>query len=501
MGGTIEASAVDRYSFFEGQCTSYTAWRLNQAGVPFHNHWRSSELANCPDPGSQGRPQGAAWNAGRWSHAWQWVYKARHLGILINTQPVRNAVYCSLSDSGFGHVGVVDEVSSDGTAVIAEYNWRGDQKFSRRPSVRVNGTTSFFLHFSAPPSPPPPPIIPAAPWGLTQSTTHSSALFDWATSSAAARYQIQVSTRSEGWSPTRGWDQQDRGSASSQLPVNATIIGSSNSAYSWVNGSPGSIEGPRGGVTYLWSVRLLLPSGAASPCTQPVRFTMASPPPPADDHANTLAGSTALPLNRALSGRLDASDVDVFRILNPIAQTVIFGTSGSTDTIGDLLDASGRPLATNDDHGSDRNFRIEAQLPTGTYYLRVRGYQGSSGAYSVSAAPRVGPAVAIDDHGNTPATATSLVGSVPRAGRIEIPGDADVFRLVVTTSRTVTVHSTGSTDTMGDLFTATGNLLAMDNDSAGTGNFRISRLLTPGTYFVRVRAHGNAVGAYSIQAN
>ncbi len=499
MGGSIEPNSADMYSFFEGQCTSYTAWRLNQAGVPFHNHWRSGEIATCPVPPSGGRPQGASWNAGRWSHAWQWYYKARHLGLRIDNKPAVNAVYCSLTDSGYGHVGVVDSVGPDGSATIAEYNWRNDQQFSKRTGVRVDGTTEFFIHFTLPPAPP----TPAPPWGLSHVVTHASAMLDWATSAAAARYRIQVSTRREGWNPGTGWDASDNRMPSATLPVNSTVQGAANSSYTWVQGSSGSLEGPRPSGTYFWTVRVVLPSGSASQYTAPMAFTMtAAPLPPRDDHANGLPGSTPLQLDSPQPGRLDTLDVDVFRIQMPTLRAVVLSTSGSTDTIGELLDASGRVLATNDDFNGNRNFRIESALPAGIYHLRIRGYQNSSGNYIVSALPvQDVPVVLGDDHGNAAISATLLTLGIPSVGRIETVGDADFFRIVVNAPRQINVVSLGTTDTVGDLLNSTGTLVASDDDSNGNRNFRIARVVEAGTYFLRVRGHGAGVGPYTVRFN
>lgn len=138
----------DAWSFYKGECTSYVAYRLRAAGVAFHNGWRNSEIRYCPTPAeNSSRVESAKWKSGVWSHAWQWYYKAKYLGLTVNTTPAPNAVYCSLTDSKWGHVGFVDSVNADGTASVSEYNWGADHQWTTRTRVRVNGHSSFFIHF------------------------------------------------------------------------------------------------------------------------------------------------------------------------------------------------------------------------------------------------------------------------------------------------------------------------------------------------------------------
>ena len=71
-----------------------------------------------------------------------------------------------------------------------------------------------------------------------------------------------------------------------------------------------------------------------------------------------------------------------FEIVVPQAGTLTVETTGDTDTIGELLDSSGRRLAQNDD-GSDLNFQIVHQVQGGTYTVKVTGWNGSTGPYTL----------------------------------------------------------------------------------------------------------------------
>ena len=58
-------------------------------------------------------------------------------------------------------------------------------------------------------------------------------------------------------------------------------------------------------------------------------------------------------------------------------------TTGGANTHGRLEDGSGNQLAEDDDGGTGDNFRIELDLDPGTYYVRVSGSRGGTGAYGL----------------------------------------------------------------------------------------------------------------------
>ena len=110
--------------------------------------------------------------------------------------------------------------------------------------------------------------------------------------------------------------------------------------------------------------------------------------------------------------------------------------------------------------------------------------------------------VPADDHGNTTSTATSVSASSTTSGNIQIAGDEDFFRFTLTTTTNVTLRTTGSTDTYGYLLNSAGSTIT-SNDDYGDLNFRISRTLTAGTYYVCVRGYNSTstTGTYSLLIN
>ena len=226
------------------------------------------------------------------------------------------------------------------------------------------------------------------------------------------------------------------------------------------------------------------------------RFT---PTPPTDDHGNSRSNATALAIGGSVPGEIEeGSDEDFFRVVVTEPGTLTVYTTGGLDTFGELLAANGTSLDADDDRGAQRNFRIERDVAPGTYYVKVSSFRTATGSYVVLA--QLAPADTGDDHGDTRsgATALPLGGSV--SGEIEVGGDEDFFRVDVAESGTLTLYTTGSLDTLGELLAGDGSSLGSDDDSGTQRNFRIEHHVVPGTYFVRVGSYSQEVGAYTAHA-
>ena len=95
------------------------------------------------------------------------------------------------------------------------------------------------------------------------------------------------------------------------------------------------------------------------------------------------ASATQVEVGSDTRGTLTGGDVDYFRVDVTAAGTLEVYSSGGIDTVGRLEDATGSLIAENDDGGTNRNFRIAAEVSVGTYYVRVSGYSsGTTGSYT-----------------------------------------------------------------------------------------------------------------------
>ena len=99
------ACVADKWYFYQGQCTSWLAYRLSQLnGFAFSNYY-----------GGQGR----------WGNADNWAPQARSLGIAVNTTPALGSIAWYSS----GHVAYVEQVTSPTSIVISEMNYDADNGF------------------------------------------------------------------------------------------------------------------------------------------------------------------------------------------------------------------------------------------------------------------------------------------------------------------------------------------------------------------------------------
>ena len=100
------------------------------------------------------------------------------------------------------------------------------------------------------------------------------------------------------------------------------------------------------------------------------------PPPPAAGGGGVTGGlafDRTVDFSSAALASIDfAGDQDVFQIVvtNPGVLTVY--TAGDTNTFGELLNASGAVLTSDDDGEDALNFRLSSPVGSGAYYVRVR---------------------------------------------------------------------------------------------------------------------------------
>ena len=78
-------------------------------------------------------------------------------------------------------------------------------------------------------------------------------------------------------------------------------------------------------------------------------------------------------------------------------------------------------------------------------------------------------------------------------------GDEDYFVVEMSGSGTLTVYTTGSTDTEGAILDSSGTVLDDDDDGGEGGNFRVSVRVSAGTYYIEVKGWESATtGAYTL---
>ena len=105
-----------------------------------------------------------------------------------------------------------------------------------------------------------------------------------------------------------------------------------------------------------------------------------------------------------------------------------------------------------------------------------------------------------DDHGDVRPLATSVAANSITQGNLEQAEDVDYYRIRISARGTLTVETTGSTDTVGSLEDAAGRVLASNDDGGNRPNFKIQRTLNTGTYYARVAGYSSsATGRYALR--
>ena len=134
------------------------------------------------------------------------------------------------------------------------------------------------------------------------------------------------------------------------------------------------------------------------------------------------------------------------------------------------------------------------------------GVVGLIGILAVSG--NVASAPLPDDHdGLLGPGATPLTLGSSHSGRLDFPGDRDVFRFDLPAgpvARDVWFHTSGPVnDTVGALFDSQGNEVASNDDSVlyGPGtHFHLGKTLGPGAYYIVVSGRGDATGQYTLHS-
>ena len=109
-----------------------------------------------------------------------------------------------------------------------------------------------------------------------------------------------------------------------------------------------------------------------------------------------------------------------------------------------------------------------------------------------------------DDYGDDTSAATAISFNTNISGNIRVDGDNDYFSISVPAGGgDLDIYSTSSIDTYGYLLDSSANIIAEHDDLTATDkNFKITRTLSAGTYYIRVKGYYFATtGDYTLRAD
>ena len=219
-----------------------------------------------------------------------------------------------------------------------------------------------------------------------------------------------------------------------------------------------------------------------------------------EDHGNSRADATSITTDARIWGAFDpTNDEDYFRFsVSGTADYWIY-TLGDLDTVGELLDSNGDPIAS-DDYGAvlpnPDNFFLWHKLRSGTYYIKVTGFGSTDEPYVL----RVRRFTDTTSRSNA---ATLNINSFA-SGTIDPEEDSDYFKLVLSETTEVVIRASGFPDTVGELQRSNGTVIASNDDGYLAGsrrNFLIRESLRAGTYYVKVSSfYERSDGPYTVYA-
>ena len=199
-------------------------------------------------------------------------------------------------------------------------------------------------------------------------------------------------------------------------------------------------------------------------------------------------------------------DADFFILVPNNTGRLVMETSGEIDTYMEFYDAdTKRLIAENDDGGQGNNAKIIYNFEAGKRYIaKVRGYNSEiTGNYAFRAyiiplregASSWESPIQYQLGSNRNAAAVTV-------NRVLVEDDEEFFLIVNNRNSSITMETTGDTDTIIEFYDAdTKELLAEDDDSGQDNNAELTYIIDARKrYIVKVRSYGGSPGAFGFRA-
>ena len=181
-------------------------------------------------------------------------------------------------------------------------------------------------------------------------------------------------------------------------------------------------------------------------------------------------------------------DIAYFKFVPEKDMKIDFTSLSDEDTYANLYGSAMNWLASDNNSGSGKNFKITYDVNAGTtYFFGARFYSGSStGSFDVQLQEHEYPEIKVGE------TATAT---------IENRGDIAYFKFVPEKDMKINFTSLSDNDTYGYLYDAEMTQLASDDNRGSGNNFKITYDVTAGTtYFFGAKFNsGSSTGSFDVQ--
>ena len=219
-----------------------------------------------------------------------------------------------------------------------------------------------------------------------------------------------------------------------------------------------------------------------------------------EDHGDNRTDATRITADARIWGAIDPTDdEDYFRFsVSGTADFWIY-TLGDLDTVSELLDSNGIPIASGD-YGAvlpnPDNFFLWRKLQSGTYYIKVTGFGSTDEPYVLRIRQFT------DTTSRSNAATLGINGFA--SGTIDPEDDEDYFKLQLSEATEVAIRASGFPDTVGQLQNSRGGVIASNDDGylpGGRRKFLFRESLRAGTYYVKVSSFDErSDGPYTVYA-
>lgn len=185
-------------------------------------------------------------------------------------------------------------------------------------------------------------------------------------------------------------------------------------------------------------------------------------------------------------------EIKAYSFIAPQTGMYTFSTTGNViDSVGTLYDENYRIIAFNDDNDVDANFQFSHNLIKGhRYTLVIKDFLDATGEYTLNSSF------------TTPSVISDIINDLPTPlSSFTTIYDSVLYQFTPSQVGEYTIYGASNFDTIGKLYSSTGELIAYNNNFTTDHNdfALLSVLLQPDeTYFLEVEGYGYTMGDYQI---
>jgi hypothetical protein len=331
--------------------------------------------------------------------------------------------------------------------------------------------------------------------GYTAAQFTTSAVFVCNAPSGLASSSITTSGATVSWTAVSG-------AVSYDVDYKLTTTGTWTNAATATASTSVAISGLASSTLYDWRVRTNCSGGSSSYSSAQFTTATASTCATAFEPNETLVAGAAITSGVTNSAAISSTtDIDYYKITTSAVSNIVYNLVGPSGVDYDLYiyNSAGTQIGASESGTATETVSLNSQA-TGTYYIKVIGYQGANSAtcYTIKATATAvtGCQSSYDVSTNgTTAGAATIPFNTNITGLISPTADVDNYKFVITTGGTITVTlGTLPGDYDLKLLNSAGTQVGISQNGSTTSE-TISYTAAAGTYYAQVYGYNGANSA------